>query len=480
MTTPHADPVARAAEDLGLDALFAPEEERTREAPPPLPEGAPPPPATLADTGLSAEAVRDLLLKILYVQGARTGKELVDVIRLPFPLVDNELLTLQQMQMVEVRGTGGLGRGGYVFDLGGAGRARAREALESSQYVGAAPVPLEQYRRQVQAQSVQATQVTRERLEEGFRHVVLPAGMLDILGPAVNSGRSLFLYGDPGNGKTLVAESIPPLLGGDVYVPHAVDINGQILMVFDPVYHHPVEEDGDRASRGANGADGPEWLRDAPAHDRRFVRVRRPVVVTGGELTLEQLDLQYDTHTKMYQAPFQMKANGGVLIVDDFGRQRVRARDLLNRWIVPLEKRIDYLTLHTGVKFSVPFDALLVFSTNLNPESLAEEAFWRRIHYKVYVSSPHREAFTEIFRRCCEERGIEFSPAAIDFLYANAYADGTIHPRGCHPRDLLDHLCDVARFRGAEPQLDLDLLGRACASYFIDAEAIAAGANAAA
>ncbi|HUE96495.1 MAG TPA: hypothetical protein VMN39_07530, partial [Longimicrobiaceae bacterium] len=312
-------------------------------------------PRTIADTGISAAFLTDLLLKILYRLGMLTGERIAEEIRLPFPLVDDQLHALQQRQLLEVRGTGGHGRGGYLFDLTGAGRERAQEALAANSYSGPAPVPLEQYREAVLAQSIQNVHVTRESIEEGFRDVVIDPELLNQLGPAINSAKSLFLYGSSGNGKTLVAESIARLLGGAIYVPFAVTTEGQVMVLFDPVYHRPADE-----APPADGEGDVSLWRDLEAdYDRRFVRVHRPVAITGGELTLDQLDLQYDPGSKLYQAPFQMKANGGVLIIDDFGRQRVPPRDLLNRWIVPLEKKRDYLTLHTGSKFPIPVDCLL-------------------------------------------------------------------------------------------------------------------------
>jgi predicted ATPase with chaperone activity len=425
----------------------------------------PPAPETVADTGLTAEFIADLLLKVLYVQGARTGQQLVDAVRLPFPFVDDRLLDLQQRRLVEVRGTTGHSRAGYLFDLTGAGRDRARDALETSQYVGAAPVPLAQYGRWVMRESLRNVKVNRDAVTNGFRGMVLDPKVFDILGPAINSARSLFLYGGPGNGKTMISETIASLLGGAIYIPYAIEVDGQILVLFDPVYHHEVPEldmDGD------GDADFPDWLQAAQPYDHRFVRVRRPVVITGGELTLDQLDLQYDRHTKLYQAPFQLKANGGVLIIDDFGRQRVASRDLLNRWIVPLEKRIDFLTLHTGGKFPVPFDTLLIFSTNLAPKDLVEEAFMRRIHYKIHVLGPDPEEYTEIFRRCCDERGIDHQDWVIDQVYKEFYGRLGIEPRACHPRDILDHFLDFTTFLEADRVLTPDLLDRACRSYFLD------------
>jgi len=416
------------------------------------------PPATVADTGLPEEFITDLLLKVLYVQGARTGQQLVEVVKLPFPFVDNRLLDLQQRRLAEVRGTTGHSRAGYVFDLTGTGRDRARDALATSQYVGPAPVPLAQYGMWTMRQSIQHVKVNREMVVEGFREMVLDPKVFEIIGPAINSARSLFLYGGPGNGKTFISETIAQLLGGALYIPYAIEVDGQILILYDPVHHTEVPEEG---------LDD-DWIREQDPFDRRFVRVRRPVVITGGELTLDQLDLQYDHYTKMYQAPFQLKANGGVLIIDDFGRQRVPSRDLLNRWIVPLEKRLDYLTLHTGGKFPVPFDCLLIFSTNLAPKDLVEEAFMRRIHYKIHVLGPELPQYKEIFRRCSDERGIPYAEWAMPQIYKNFYQRLGIEPRACHPRDILDHFIDIATFVQADRVLTPELLDRACRSYFLD------------
>ncbi|MDF3052204.1 MAG: putative ATPase [Geminicoccaceae bacterium] len=422
----------------------------------------PPVPESVSDTGLSEEFIVDLLLKTLYVQGVRTGRQLMAAVRLPFTFVDDRLLTLQQRRLVEVLGTSGPNRGSYLFDLTGAGRERAREALSSSQYVGPAPVPLVQYRTWVEKQTIRNVHVTREVVREGFRGMVLSDAVHDVLGPSINSAKSLFLYGAPGNGKTMIAETISHLLGGDIFVPFAVEVEGQMMILFDPVYHHPV--DGLNPLEEGEGG----WLKAPPTYDQRYVKIRRPIVLTGGELTLDQLDLQYDPHTKMYQAPFQLKANGGVLILDDFGRQRVPPKDLLNRWIVPLEKRIDFLTLHTGGKFPVPFDCLLIISTNLEPSHLVEEAFMRRIHYKILVEGPNPQQYAEIFARCCTERGIEYEQAAVNHVYDEWYGRRGIHPRACHPRDILDHLVDIARFYEGRPELNFDMVDRACRSYFLD------------
>ncbi|MBA2572898.1 MAG: ATP-binding protein [Gemmatimonadetes bacterium] len=421
----------------------------------------------MRDTGLTAEAINDLLLKTLYVQGLRTGQQLVDSICLPFDILDEQLMGSQQRRLVEVRGTGALGRIGYGFDLTGQGRERAREALDASQYVGAAPITLTMYREWVHKQTIQNVHVTRDRIAEGFRDVVLNTELFETLGPAINSAKSLFLFGDSGNGKTMITEAMASMLGDSLFVPHAVDVDGQILAVYDSVYHRPAK-DPEQAYTPAHETS--LWRRTELEYDRRFARVQRPVVMVGGELTLDQLDLQYDHSTKMYQAPFQMKANGGILIIDDFGRQRVPPKDLLNRWIVPLEKRLDFLTLHTGSKFPVPFDCLLVLSTNLDPTDLADEAFLRRIRYKVSVNSPSPEQYTEIFQRVCKARKIPFAQSGVDFIYREFYQGRGIAPRSCQPRDLLDHVSDIARFLDVEPTMSEDLLNRACCSYFVKME----------
>jgi predicted ATPase with chaperone activity len=416
-------------------------------------------PQSIAETGLPEEAIVELLLKVLYVQGARQGESVASTVRLPFPLIDDLLLTLQQRKMVEVRGTQGHGRSGYVFDLTSEGRARAREALAVSSYVGPAPVPLPVFRDWIGRQSVRKHRVPPDRIRSGFDDLVLAGEVLDALGPAVNHGRSLFLYGHPGNGKTAIAERIARLMGGALYMPFAVDIDGEIMVVYDPVHHRIVEE--------SEEDDPTAVIKRAVAYDERFVRIHRPTVFVGGDLTMPQLDLQYDPVAKLYQAPFQVKASGGVLIIDDFGRQLVGPTELLNRWIVPLEKEVDFLSLHTGIKFPVPFDTLLVFATNLDPNDLVDEAFLRRINYKVQIGSPGRAEWEEIFRGVCEERSIEFDRSALDPIYKKYYDRYGIWPRGCHPRDIMDHLEAHAQYEGYEARMTSEALDRSCRSYFL-------------
>ena len=363
------------------------------------------------------------------------------------------------MEMVEVRGSHGHGREGYTFALTQAGLARAREAMEINGYVGPAPVPLTTFTSWVSRQSGRGTRITPEALAAAFADLVLKPEVIAMLGPAVNSASSMFLHGEPGNGKTAIAERIARIASDSVFIPHAVDVNGEVMILYDPVHHEPVDDDREQPAH--------DLLRNASPHDPRFIEIRRPAVTVGGELTLEQLDLQRDLETKVYHAPFQLKATHGVLLIDDFGRQRMLPQELLNRWIVPLEKGIDYLTLSTGVKFSVPFDCLPIFSTNLDPLDLVDEAFLRRIRFKIEVTGPTQAEYDDIMRGVCRERGIEYRDDAVPFLYEK-YHDGLgIEPRCCHPRDILDQIEAAAVFTGVEPRLTTEAIDLAAKSYFM-------------
>lgn len=424
---------------------------------------APEVPESLEETGLDAPFVSDLLLKTLYRAGARSGRGLAGSTRLPFGLLDELILDLQQRHLVEVRRTEGRGRKGYVYDLTGEGRSRAREALTISRYVGPAPVPFETYVRWVERQSVRDREVSPGEMRRVVEHLVLDDSFIDAVGAAVNSGTALFLYGHPGNGKTAVARALADLSGEPIYVPYAVAVDGgTIVQVHDPLYHRSVEKE--HAERESEGS----ILEPPPSHDQRFDLVHRPAVTVGGELTMEQLELQEDPQAGVYRAPLQLKANGGVFVLDDFGRQRIPARDLLNRWMVPLEERLDYLALPMGHKLPVPFDCFLVFSTNLNPTDLVEEAFLRRLRYKVEATDPTREQFEAIFRRCCEDRDLEYSREAVDLIYRDYYARDGVEPRACHPRDLVAHVRDEARYRGEPAELEIPAVDRACRTYFLD------------
>jgi len=448
--------------DLSLDTDVSPAAD-AREGREAERDPSPPVPDSLEATGLSVPFVSNLLLKTLYQSGATSGRGLSESIRLPFGLLDGVLLELQQRHHIEVGRTEGHGRAGYVFDLTREGRERAREALSISRYVGPAPVPFELYVDWVEKQSVSDRVVTPSEMDEALDHLVLDQELLDAVGPAVNSGGSLFLYGAPGNGKTAIARALSSLFSDPIYVPYAVSVEGgTIIQVHDPLFHRPFEADGSEEGESAGSI-----LEPVPGHDQRFALVQRPSVTVGGDLTMDQLDLQEDLQAGVYRAPLQVKANGGIFLLDDFGRQRIPARDLLNRWMVPLEDGRDYLALPTGHKLPVPFDCFLIFATNLKPDDLVEEAFLRRLRYKVNVPAPTRDEYETIFRRACDARDLEYRSDAVDRVYSVYYSEHGIEPRGCHPRDLVAHVCDEARYRGVSAELTAETIGRACRSYFL-------------
>ena len=352
-----------------------------------------------------------------------------------------------------------VGPASYRYRITDSGRTRVTIFLEHNQYVGVAPVPLARYVAYLHDwKKVAPRTATRNRVRDAFQHLVLGQRVLDQLGPAINAGHSLFVYGPPGNGKSVISQAIRNLLDGDIAIPHALEVEGQIVRLFDPVNHDelPLPE-----------GDG---LADDAAADRRWVRCRRPLVTVGGELTLDSLELSYNPTSGFYHAPVQAAANGGVLVIDDFGRQQVEPRQFLNRWIVPLESRVDYLTLQTGQKFELPFAVLLVFATNLRPSTLVDEAFLRRIHYKVFAESPTVEEFRAIFEGCCLERGVPYDDALVDGLLSDFFRPRGIALRGCHPRDLIDQALSLAEYRGEPRRLTPELLQAACDGYFVEDE----------
>jgi predicted ATPase with chaperone activity len=412
----------------------------------------PPEPQSVEQTGLQLGMLSDLALKTLYLRGQMTLAELATSLGLPIAnVVDKVMDFLKSERLVEIRGGATLSAATYQFVIVDRGAEKAQEALARSQYVGRAPVPLATYITAVQRQTIANVRITQEDIVRAFAHLVIPRETLTQLGPAINSGKSIFLFGPPGNGKTTIAEVMIGLLQGEVVLPYAIEVDGQIIKVFDQVYHRPAIEPA---------------AQERVRFDHRWVISRRPIVMTGGELTLETLDLIYDETSKFYEAPFQMKANLGIFMVDDFGRQRVSPKDLLNRWIVPLEKRVDYLTLHTGKKIEIPFDMLIVFSTNLDPADLVDEAFLRRIRYKIGIGSPSVEQYEEILKRLCARKGIEFHAEAMSQILA-FYRRKGIDLRSCHPRDILEQVIDTARFLQRPPALDPDLIDMACHSYFV-------------
>jgi predicted ATPase with chaperone activity len=429
---------------------------------------APPQPRNVDETGLPLGFLNDLALKFLYYSGVMTGVAVADAMGLPFSgVVEDVINFVAEERLVEMKGGKGFGRASFSYTLTDRGREVAREAIRRSSYTGRAPVPLEQYTSLVRLQMQDVPFSSREHLLEQFKGLVLPSAFFDRLGPAINSGRSLFLYGPPGNGKTTVAEMVADILGGEVFVPHAIEVDSQVIKVYDPLSHQAVDLDRSLRPPPMRGVRAPVQKKAGPEFDKRWLLSRRPSVMVGGELTLETLDLIYNPNTQFYEAPFQVKANGGMLLIDDFGRQRVHPTDLLNRWIVPLEKRIDFLTLHTGKKFEIPFDQLIIFATNLDPKELVDEAFLRRIKYKLEVGNPTDAEYRKIFKMVCAARGIRYSEDALKYIMASYYKEYDMELRSCHPRDIIGLLLDVARFRNVKPQLTKDLIDQACESFFV-------------
>ena len=433
---------------------------------------APKAPLTLKDSGLSHALVCDLILKQLYLQRTLVGIEIARNARLPFTVLDDALRFLKDEKCIEVSSGELIGRASYRFQLTELGRNRAREAFEQCRYVGPAPVPLNSYVAQCRLQTAHGASCTPEVLSDSFQQLVVREGLLHELGPAVCSGKSIFLYGPPGNGKTVIAKGLGMFLnsqGGDIYVPYAVQTEGNIVTVFDPSIHQSTDDADLRSGSHNEDLMGVQPDRSTQPRDvgpdLRWRRIRRPVVITGGELTLEMLELRYSKTSNYYQAPLHIKANGGVFLIDDFGRQIVSPRDLLNRWILPLEERIDYLTLATGKKFAVPFEQLIIFSTNLDPRELVDEAFLRRIRHKIKIGPPDRVLYTEIFQRMCQLKHIPFRQEAVDYLFEKFYDRGK-PPRCSDARDLLEIVQSICRFRSQRVVLTRDLISEATARFF--------------
>lgn len=412
-------------------------------------------PQSVEETGLNFGFLADLALKIIYFAGELTGLAVAEAMRLPFVgVVEGVLAFLMKEELLLVTGSNGFGERAFKYVVTIKGNNKVRELLIRNQYAGPAPVPLATFAAIADTQKVGDVRVNLAQIREAFSHLVLSEAMLRRIGPAINSARSIFFYGPPGNGKTTIAEGIARLLGGQVYVPYAVEIDGQVIKVFDALNHEPIEPE-------------PHVALDATRRDQRWVLCKRPFIVSGGELDLDSLDLVFDPVSKIYEAPFQMKANGGMFLIDDFGRQQVSPRDLLNRWIVPLEKRKDFLKLQTGKKIEVPFDALIVFSTNLNPLELVDDAFLRRIRHKVMVPNPTWDEFREIFQRVALARGVPYSDDGLAYLVQEHYLKAKREPKSVHPRDLIDQIEDSARFLDIPLAMTKELIDQAVEAYFV-------------
>ncbi len=408
---------------------------------------------TIAETGLDGNFLLNCLLRTMYISALQTIPEMSEQIKLTRGVIEQLLTFAKKEALVEIRGPSEQNVNVMRYALTNAGKERASEALRICEYIGPAPIPLESYQVQVQKQTITNEVISIEKLRKALSHLVLSDDITRRLGPASNSGRAILIYGAAGNGKTSIAEALAGAFEQPVYVPYCIEADGQIIKIFDPSVHTPFPVSAD----GSNGNGHPIFLPQME-HDPRWVRCRRPFLLTGGELTLEMLDLQFDPHSKYYEAPLQVKAIGGVFVIDDFGRQRVRPHELLNRWIYPLERKLDYLTLHTGKKFAVLFDQLVIFATNFPPEELMDPAQLRRVHYKMKINPPSAEEYRDIFQRICASYGLEFSEDIIAHLLNTFYIKHKVPFAGFHPKFIAEHVIAACNYLGTPPRITRQLL----------------------
>lgn len=425
---------------------------------------APPAPRSLEGMQLSITMMRDILLKTMFRSNLNIVSEIAAAVCLPIPVTQELVDIARGQKLLEAMGTlHGAGTNEMPYQLTDSGKARALEALAQSEYYGAMPVPLDIYREQVKRQSIRNLAMTRDRLTDAMGHLILPPDLLGQLGPAVTAGRSILMYGPPGNGKSSISNGIRDALGDKIYVPRAIEYAGQVITVYDPIVHSAAE---------ANLDDPNSLRRTSSRFDTRYVICDRPTVVTGGELSLDMLDLVYNPVSRTYQAPLQLKSTGGVFIVDDLGRQAEPPQKLVNRWIVPLEEGRDILGLQSGEKFEVPFDTLVIFSTNFHPKEIFDQAALRRIFFKIKIDGPNKQDFLKIFALIARKKGMPLDEQSLIYLLKHKYPTiGNVYAN-YQPGFLIDQMMSICDFEGIPYQMTPDLIDRAWANLFVKDEEI--------
>ncbi|MCH2077688.1 MAG: ATPase [Rhodobacteraceae bacterium] len=425
---------------------------------------APPAPKRLEEMRLSMVMMRDVLLKTMFRKNLENVTDLSEAVCLPVPVVQELVDICRGQKLLEATGTLNANNGGEMgYQLTDAGRSRTHDALAQSEYYGAMPVPLDVYAEQTKRQSIRNIQVTRDQLVDAMGHLILPEDLLDQLGPAVSAGRSCLMYGPPGNGKSSISNGIRDAMGDKIYIPRAIEYAGQVITVYDPIVHTAAEAE----------VDDPNSLRrTANRFDTRYVRCDRPTVITGGELSLDMLDLVYNPTARTYQAPLQLKSSGGIFIVDDLGRQEEPPQKLVNRWIVPLEESRDILALQSGEKFEVPFDTLVIFSTNFHPNEIFDKAALRRIFYKIKIDGPNQENFLKIFALVAKKKGMPLDEEALIYLLGEKYPEIDNIYANYQPVFLIDQMISICEFEGIPYQMTPSLIDRAWANMFVREEQI--------
>ncbi len=424
----------------------------------------PPPPKTMGEMKLPAVMMRDILLKTLFRKNINYASDLAEAICLPLQVTQELIDMAREQRLLEAMGTlnATATTNEMAYQLTDAGKSRALDALAQSEYFGAMPVPLDVYREQIKRQSIRNLQITREQLTNAMGHLILPPDLLDQLGPAVSAGRSVLMYGPPGNGKSSISNGIRDAMGDKIFVPRAIEYAGQVITVYDPIVHSAAEVE----------VDDPNSLRRKRTFDTRYVRCERPTVITGGELSLSMLDLVYNPTARTYQAPLQLKSTGGIFIVDDLGRQAEPPQALVNRWIVPLEENKDILALQSGEKFEVPFDTLVIFSTNFHPNEIFDNAALRRIFFKIKIDGPDQENFLKIFAMVARKRNVPLDEASLVHLLQTKYPTIDNVYANYQPIFLIDQMRSICEFEGIPYQMTPDLIDRAWANMFVKDEVI--------